>query len=384
MVPFTPPPKDDGLASPDPFPDTVLVLLSAISHAVAELTSLNIALDPMLIVAWPTMWTWIQILYEINAQARCRNPIPSEAFLQEKYTVIIQFFYICTRQNPPNEFSDVIAETAGALTMMAELWVREGRDKNRVFGFPAACLAKRFVPLESRLLDKFVLVCGTPEEVVHVAFQRIELNLGQTQRDYPRLTEDLAFILSHMTDCSALHTIMLAHPAAVPMVIRTMTHVLSPACTTHVTDQRDMLFLCVFIVLHLARFSPHAYDHISNLLRNDFLLLLIRSVPLYRPDESRAYRDFTKYSTSVLGQLLPPFLVYRPILSLARRSVSAIQKRFPKPLPNQSIRNAWVDLVALVEAREKLYEQYQDRPRSVFVCGNVEVSISGTPSSLYI
>ncbi|KZP03701.1 hypothetical protein FIBSPDRAFT_459184 [Athelia psychrophila] len=149
---------------------------------------LRILSDPSVMVhiknlvnIWPTIWIWIQWLWQ-RAYNIPKNPGSlSEEQLQtegEMYEVTIQallFFLGYTIEpedsmNEVNELTTLVKGTDGVLQMMSVSWFEEGKDKNGAISFRAGLV----YDVIARCLD------GSAEEVVELAFNRNRYNMAKS------------------------------------------------------------------------------------------------------------------------------------------------------------------------------------------------------------
>ncbi|KZP13977.1 hypothetical protein FIBSPDRAFT_118828 [Athelia psychrophila] len=325
--------------------------------------------------AWPTMWIWIQHVYQTHLQLALPGvDATRKAFMAKRYEVFVTILKMFADHGHTPMVSGFISGHAGILPMMADMWIREGTDKNAENGFRCALFNVPRVAIQERFLAQIILACGTADEAVHVACQRVEHHLGQAQREYSLLSMDLTIFMMHLCEPSdsPLAAAMYASSGVATTLMHAWAHIASSLCTVSVEHRSELLDICMISTFLLVQRSPQAYDRILDILYHDLLPLLLQSVALIQPSSER-YESFATHAVSMIHEILSPATVHRETLSLLGRCVAAVHKRGKHlPMRNPSIRGTWSGLMMLLDEREKVYNKFKSDSRTVLLCGNAK------------
>ncbi|KZP13982.1 hypothetical protein FIBSPDRAFT_868708, partial [Athelia psychrophila] len=154
------------------------------------------------------------------------------------------------------------------------------------------------------------------------------------------------------------------------MLMHSWNHVASISFTGSAEHRCSLLAACVGGAVGLAQSSPQAPNRISDMLHQDLLHLLAKSISLVQ--KSPPHRQTVcEGIVWMLCDILSPATVHREILSLIRRCVAAALKRGDlRPLATYpEVRNAWSVLHKLLDQREMVYSRFKKSPRTVILCG---------------
>lgn len=378
-------------------PHSIYSMLSSIASTECLGRRLSEHTIPLVSQVWPTMWVWVQYMYSIYLHPQVHSNKNAKHVAERVATLanIYKLFYkilemFCAHIQVPM-VSDIIACHPGVLAMMANMWIMEGTDKNTANGFRCGRFLQRFgasghprYVMQERLLAQIIAACGTAEEAVHVACQRIERHLGQAQRDYEFLSIDLSFFAEHLDQPSSslLAPKMYASSRVATTLMHTWAHITSSSCTASSKIRSDALHTCLVSTFVIMQRSPRAYDRMVDILHQDLIPLLIKSVSLMLSPESSLIREsFTNYATAIIEEILTPATVHRKVLSLVRRYDDVAEKRgefMPLEIPRISV--SWGALLKVVDERERVYKEFKDCA-PIILCGNVKVSPLMHPSS---
>lgn len=340
--------------------------------------------------AWPTMWIWIQHMYHAHHALRQvlehRTDASVTDLIARRYQLFESVLMIfIDYDHPRTVITQILASHPGIFRMMADMWIREGTDKNGSQGFRSGVFADpRHTTLHSRFKAQALLACGSAEEFVHIFCQRIERNLGQTQRDHDILFVELTSLLMHISiplppeDSYNVAPAMYASCRVATVLMKAWAHIISSSFTGSAKRRDEMLHVCAFATFSLVQRSPQAYERLVDILDHDFLPLFLKSVPLVH-SSSKIYEDFTIVSLSILQNIIWPATVHRKILYLTDQFVSASRMRgnILSRTFNPRFYDSWSQLSELFNERYSGYKSYRARLRGVLLCGNVKVSAFG-------
>ncbi|KAF7969420.1 hypothetical protein HWV62_27361 [Athelia sp. TMB] len=188
VLPFTPS-SIDAAGSNFDVPDVVPALLVHLAKSVCQLPLMG-TLITKVVTIWPNIWTWLRLLYRSNIKAR-DSGAPFTKILRERQMAVFHFLSFCAHEKPSHPLSDAIVDTPGTLEMMAAMWIGEGYDERRLFGFRSGKWGTPSYTIEARFAEMLVAACGSSDAVVDLVCRRIELNLGQPKPDHDCLVEDV-------------------------------------------------------------------------------------------------------------------------------------------------------------------------------------------------
>ncbi|KZP21550.1 hypothetical protein FIBSPDRAFT_503341 [Athelia psychrophila] len=386
----------DAMEPVERVPHSVYLLLGSIASSECCGRRLSEHTIPLVNQAWPTMWVWIQYLYSVHlhppahGNTNAKHVAKRVATLANMYKLFRKILDMFISQIEKPMVSEIMASHPGVLSMMANMWIMEGRNKDVANGFrcgkflqPRGASANPRSVMHERLLAQIVAACGTAEEAVSVACQRIERNLGQAQRDYELLSIDLYFFMEHLcepSDSPLAPKMFASESARVAMTLmHTWAHIASGSCTLAASSEirSEALHSCLVSTFLLIQRSPQAYDRIMDILRLGLVPLLIKSVWLALSPESSPIREsFPNYAIAMIEEILSPATIHRKVLSLVRRYTYDVMQ---KPGDLQAfeipgVRDSWGGLLKVVDEREKVYKEFKDCG-PVLLCGNVECMI---------
>ncbi|KZP13986.1 hypothetical protein FIBSPDRAFT_935999, partial [Athelia psychrophila] len=367
VAPFTPS-SVDGVSShgtfvhkaveqPEHIPESIFALLQAV--AISDgFDSLLGETALLLSKAWPTIWIWTKYIYHANLRVLPRMNVAQKSAFAERYRVVVVMLDIFVKHGYNPIFLEIIVNhESEILAMMADMWKGEGTDKNLATqGFQCANFPSTPASLiRQRFIAQVIATCGTAQEAVHVACQRVERHLEQKQRDYEAISLDLYFFNSEMIQIepSPLVQPMYASSGVAIMLMHTWNHITSISFTGSVERRSALITACMGGAVTLGRSSPQAPNRISDMLHRGLLRLLVKSVTLVQnslPD----YNILLDGIFLMLHDILSPATVHREILSLIRRCVATALKRGDlRPLATYPrVRDAWLGLQKLLDLRE--------------------------------
>ncbi|KZP13994.1 hypothetical protein FIBSPDRAFT_868718 [Athelia psychrophila] len=357
VAPFTPS-SVDGVSShgtfvhkaveqPEDIPESIFALLQAV--AISDgFDSLLGETALLLSKAWPTIWIWTKYIYHANLRVLPRMNVAQKSAFAERYRVVVVMLDIFVKHG----YNPIIFGN-----------YREGTDKNLATqGFQCGIFPSTPAPLiQQRFIAQVIATCGTAQEAVHVACQRVERHLEQKQRDYQAISLDLNFFNSEMIQIepSPLVQPMYASSSVAIMLMHSWNHITSISFTDSVERRNALITACMGGAVALARSSPQAPNRISDMLHQDLLRLLAKSISLVQKS-SPHHHTFREGIVCILHDILAPATVHREILSLIRRCVAADLKRGDlRPLATHArVRDAWSELQKQLYQREMSTHRY--------------------------
>lgn len=336
--------------------------------------------------AWPTMWIWMQHMYQAHHAHRKILKHRMDAYvtdvMEKRYQLFGGVFMIFVDHNHPRPMvTGILASHPGIFRMMADMWIREGTDKNASSqGFRSGVFADpRHTTLHARFKAQVLSACGSAKEFVHILCQRIERNIGQEQRDYDTLTVELTSLLMHISvplppeDSNNVAPAMYASSRVATMLMQAWAHITSSSFTGTSERRDELLRVCAFGTFSLVQRSPQAYERLVDILDHDFLLLFLKSVPMVR-SSSKNYEDFTIVAVAILEKVVCPATIHRKMLCSMGRFVSANQMHTIPRTPNPRVHESWAQLNKLLNERQSGYKRYTESSRTILLCGNEKVS----------
>ncbi|KZP13988.1 hypothetical protein FIBSPDRAFT_868713 [Athelia psychrophila] len=365
VTPFTPS-SVDGVSShgtfvhkaveqPEDIPESIFALLWATAAMSGGFESLPGGTALLLSEAWPTIWIWVKYIYHANLRD-LPSVIHNTAFAR-RYTVIVAMLGLLAKHGDNQLiFEIVLNHESDILPMMADMWKGEGTDKNLATqGFQCGIFPSTPAPqIQQKFIAQVIATCGTAQEAVHVACQRVERHLEQKHRGYEAISLDLYFFTSEMMQIepSPLMQPMYASSSVAIMLMHSWNHITSISFTDSVERRNALITTCMGGAVALARSSPQAPNRISDMLHQDLLRLLAKSISLVQKS-SPHHHTFRE-------GIVSPATVHREILSLIRRCVAADLKRGDlRPLATHArVRDAWSELQKQLYQREMSTHRY--------------------------
>ncbi|KZP13983.1 hypothetical protein FIBSPDRAFT_935996 [Athelia psychrophila] len=366
VAPFTPS-SVDGVSShgtsfhkaveqPEDIPESIFVLLQAVAISGSS-DSLLGETALLLSKAWPTIWIWIKYIYHANL--RDLPGMIHDAAFARRYQVIGAMLGLLAKHGRNQIIFEIIVNhESEILPMMADMWKGEGTDKFLATqGFQCGIFPSTPAPLiQQKFVAQIIATCGTAQEAVYVACQRVERHLEQKHLNYQAITLDLNFFRFELmeTDPSPLVQPMHASSRVAITLMDSWKHAASMSFTGSVEARERLLMICLFSVVMLAQNSPQAYNRIGDMLHRDLFHLLAKSASLVKKS-SPIYDAFFDRIACMFHDILSPATVHREILSLTRRCVAAALKRGNlRPLETYPrVRDALLGLQKLLDQRER-------------------------------
>lgn len=365
-------------------PESVFTLLQIVSSACrVQLCDNSFSL---LIKAWPTMMIWIQHLYN-DLHCYRKEAIP-KAFIASRYMLFADMFTNLGKQSHLL-VSKLLANDPGILSMMADMWIREGTDdRNVVNGFPCGCFFERGNAMEHVFLAKVISTCGTAEIAVHVACQRLGRMFGQGYRNFnwDELGAEMGFLAGHMFPDRAMPSplapAMHASSELASILMRAWAIVSSSSLASFkdsISSRDQLLQMTMTAALLIAR----SHDRILDVLKQGFFPILIKSFSVVRSSPTDSSHEISmEFSVSAFCKVLSPATVHRDILSLMLRGTDVVRRDAIHgnwgdflPLKYPRVGEAWSGLILQLDERQKVYNKFKKAHQTVILCGNATVSV---------
>ena len=375
----------DAVEPVEKIPEAMFLLLESLARTASKFeVAAHMLQAAQFSGAWPTIWIWVQYLYRTHlarAQLLPCMDATRQAFFARMYQAVVDTFTIFTSHSFASVTMQILESYPEILSIMADMWIRESRDKKAVNGFRCGDFTGPGHGTTARFIAQAISTCGSAEEVVHLACQRVKHNFRQAEPDYDMLHSDLMFFTRlqplDMRHPSPLVLATHASSEVVVVVLCALAHATSPSHTDFIDrNSRDgiintSLSAISFLVLR----SPRAHERVIDILHHDFIPLFISCVHLVdsglQDKKSPIYR-----SISFFNNILSPATVHREIMSLMRRSIRAAYAPPSSPLTdmNDLIRLSCGKLWSLIQKRTIAYNQYRTKSsRCVILCGNAKV-----------
>lgn len=375
-------------------PHSIYLMLASIAMSECCGARLCASTIPLVSQAWPTIWIWIQymrtVLYffpvhETAWISSTSYAAKRKAFMAKIYQIFVKILRMFSEHDGEPMVSAIVASNPDVLDLMADMWIKEGTDKSAVNGFRCGIFAKPREAGEPRseIQEKFlgiiIAVCGTGEKVIEVACQRVERHVGQAKREYELLSVDLGFFVEHLLhawDGSPITAAIYTSSGVAATLMRTWAHITSASCTAPAKIRSEVLHVCLFATFLLVQRSPYAYDRILDVLHQNLLPLLMKSVSLvYSTESSSTGASFTTYATAIIQDILSPATVHRKVLSLVGRYVDVVIKRDDvQALKITRIKNSWASFLEVVDERQNVFKLFKESPGRLVLCCNFKVS----------
>ncbi|KZP27917.1 hypothetical protein FIBSPDRAFT_927887 [Athelia psychrophila] len=384
VAPLTPPSIQDGVDPSQHNLESAYALLQTVERACAvQLCENSFSL---MVEAWPTMWIWIQHLYNAHhSHLRKKSHHKMEAtekdFISRRYLFIVNMFVNLGNQSHPL-VSEMLANDPGILSMMTDMWIWEGTadDSEVVNGFPCGSFVAAGHAMEHAVLAQVISTCGTAEMVVHVACQRLERIIREVPRNfkYNELSLGVGFFTGHMNPkraSSPLVSAIYASSELASTLMRAWGIISSSSLASfeHSSSSRDLLLeLTMSAVFLLVR----SHDRILDVLRQDFFPILVKSFSIIQSSPKYSSHIGMSLADAALRKAFSPAAVHREILSLMFQGMGAIHGNRGNFLPSKYPRvvEAWSGLMILLHERKRVYDKFKKNNQTVILCGNATVN----------
>lgn len=330
--------------------------------------------------AWSTMWIWVQRLYHDHLRMLNQS---MDAFvvtlLRGRCIVLRAALSVFVNYDGKPMVAEILASHPRILNMMAVMWIEEGTKKNPVHGFKSWAFADPRLTIHQGFQAEVISACGSAGELVNLACQRIERNLGQAKQDYSAVYQEVAslkFLISQQFGGpSIITTALYASSRLATLLMQVWARVTSNSIDAGISAaQRDLLLgVCLAGTLSLVEHSPHAYDRVLEILHHDLLSLLMKSVHLVLPSSTN-YEAFSTLSIVLLQEILCPATVHRKILYSMNRRIVALRNVLSQTL-NPKVYLAWSRLMTLLDERKNGYDRYIKGSQPVLLCSSLKVSV---------
>ncbi|KZP21559.1 hypothetical protein FIBSPDRAFT_953578 [Athelia psychrophila] len=373
----------DAQSPAERIPESICMLLAAVSETAfkAEGQLSGSALLPFR-KAWPTMWIWTRHMYRVHQDrvdlSRLKMDAAQKSHFTERYhfdEVMAGILRSLIDHAKQPVISKILSDHPEIFAMMADMWIREAKDKEAVYGFRSGFYSESGDASEQRFVAHIILACGGAEEAVNLACQRVERNTGRTTQDYNTHFIDLHFLAASMSNAECpIAPAMLASPRVARVLMRAWAHAASELFSAPVELRDAYMDICMSGTNMLLERSPRAYEILRDILNHDFIPLCLNSIPLVRSG-SGDHESFIQEACSLLSGILPPATVHREILSIMQRSITSPKLIFLPKDQHDVLTKGCRDLWHTIQQRGDAYHQHrQDRSRCILLCGNVKVS----------
>lgn len=388
VAPLTPP-SAEGVASlecvkesiepVEQVPESVFLLLTAIALSETCGSRFSLGVSQLVSKTWPTMWVWMEHIYAVHLRlVHPRMSATRKSLFAKRHQVLVKILRMFVDHGKNPVVSKISTSHPGVVSMMADMWIREGTDKSADNGFRCAVFCKPLDGIKQKVMTQVIAACGTAEAAVNIACQRVERNLGQARREYGMLHMDLSLFALHLCEPSGdspLAPPMYASPRVASSIMHAWDHSTSDSCL--VTDERrgELIYICLTATFLLLQESPQAYHRILDVLHHDLLPLLTKSFGLVRSSSTK-YESFTTHAICMLHDILSPATVHRRVMSSMGPGVIAIQERGKVELSgNPTLKEAWLGFTATLGDRERVYKMFKESPTGgpILLCGNENV-----------
>jgi hypothetical protein len=347
------------------------LLLAIAKHADASLKK-DHALAQSLVTAWPVIWTWLQYFHKCMFEdPGFRNIRSSNAANSRYYHPLVTSVILSLINHPPSSgLRAIVCNTPGVMFMMGSSWAKEVTGLYQSSRFAASALLGMLIEdAEQGPINELISACGgSPADVVSMALQPIDTICLQAEDDYSSALNNLTIII-HCFDKPLLVETLSSTSGSVITMINLMTHLMSSACRASRVQQSDLLGMCVVFITYQAT-SSSGIHRVHEALDKGFLVVFLRCSKWYREIGSD-YHQFQGLCVQILDDVLPKYLIHRPLLLKVLRCLNSIIDSQIRP--GEQLEESWSKFLELVKERSESYNQYRRSPASFFVCGNPEV-----------
>ena len=294
---------------------------------------------------WPTVWFWCRTLHEMNVWARMFNykdddrmrldPAQHNKYeCRTRHIVLLKALKSFAYHDPPTALSVLVNGTDGFTSLLAQLWIAEGKypiwaehagKKEALCGFQAAGLLYSTSGASSwsrDLINQIISHCGGTQAAVNVLFQRARQNLAQSVPCIKSFSIDMTFLnaqiinYGHEENGDALRLALLTHRQTIPFLVDILRALLIRGRGSQ-TDTEPLSLPLITIMVMFNQIDT--FGMVAQLLDTQFLAVMAHVVPLcsaYNPDDvSKACRD-------LLHILFPRYAVFRSLFVRMQRSLS--------------------------------------------------------------
>ncbi|KAF7970759.1 hypothetical protein HWV62_23094 [Athelia sp. TMB] len=337
---------------------------------------------------WPTIWFWCRTLHELNVWARMfdyedddrmRPSQHNKYECQARHVTLLKALKGFAFHDPPTALSVLVNGTDGFASLLAQLWIVEGKHpiwadhggkKEALCGFQAASLLYSTSGASSRsriLIDQIIADCGGTQAAVEVLFQRARQNLAQSVPCIESFSFDMMLlntqIINHENEESgdALRVALLTHRQTIPFLVDILRALVMRNRGSG--SQTYSATLCLPVITIIAMFNEiDTFGMVAQLLDTQFLAVMAHVVPLCSASKQD---DMSKACKDLFHTHFPRYAVFRSLFVRMQRSISKLGGCF-----DRKYKPGGLAFESALAARKKTYKQFRAGCACSLRCSN--------------
>lgn len=213
--------------------------------------------------------------------------------------------------------------------------------------------------------------CGGAHTLVNICFDRISANIAQKTPAYSTLGSDLTLMLSDSANSdSPIMMVLVFSPRTVGIMNRVLLHLCSASSTKEINT--EILWRILTQSLGILGMISGGLARVMEIIQSDYLAILTKVAITY---ENHMKLEFSHVLCSGIQEAMPPYLLHPSFRSAVTKSfrkvdLTGLPKRLPPASPfSQRLRR----FAQLAISWKGVWEEYQTKNMSYFMCGNPDV-----------